>query len=73
MALSMVGFSPLILPHVEEAESREIVLFEQALVQELLFDLSNLQRLHASAVGSEFLSALFAECSEFGFRTSSQQ
>ena len=53
--------------HVEEAQAREGVGFEEALLQELLLDLFDLDGVHLSAVGSEFAGRLFAEGYKFGF------
>ena len=39
------------LLHIEKADARELIAFKQAAAQELLFDLTNLHRLHAAAVG----------------------
>ena len=47
--------------HVEEAEAWEGVGFEQALLQELLLDLLDLDRLHLAAAGSEFAVGLRAD------------
>ena len=50
--------------HVEEAEAREGVGFEQALLQELLLDLFDLDGLHLAAVGGEFPVGLGAQSDE---------
>ena len=54
--------------HVEEAEARAGVGFEQALLQELLLHLLDLDGLHLAAVGGELAGGLFAEGDEFGLR-----
>ena len=51
----------VLVGHVEEAEARECVGFEQAFLQELLLDLLDLHGLHLAAVGSEFAVGLGAE------------
>ena len=63
----------LFVGHVEEAEAREGVGFEQALLQELLLDLFDLNGLHLAAVWSEFAGGLFAERYQLGFRSSGQE
>ena len=54
--------------HVEEAEARQGVGFEQALLEELLLDLLDLDGLHLAAVGGELAVGLGAEGGEFGLR-----
>ena len=54
--------------HVEEAEARKCVGFEQALLQELLLDLLDLDGLHLAAIGGELAVGLRAEGGEFGLR-----
>src|ERR1035437_6590007 len=53
--------------HVEEAEAREGVGLEQALLQELLLDLLDLDGLHLAAVRGELAGGLFAESDELVF------
>ena len=59
IATSLVG-------HVEEAEAGQRVGFEQALLQELLLDLLDLNGLHLAAVGGQFAGGLFAQGDELG-------
>ncbi len=52
--------------HVEEREARERVRFEQALEEELLLDLLDLDCPHATAVGRELAGGLLAQGDERG-------
>src|SRR6201991_877452 len=55
------------MPHVKQAEAREVACFHQALVEELLLDLAKLRGLHFRAVGGEFALGLRTESYEFFF------
>jgi hypothetical protein len=49
------------LTHVEKTQARELVVLQQALVDELLLDLAKLDGLHAAAMGGQFAGGFSLE------------
>src|SRR5208283_1514842 len=58
--------SLLFVWHVEEAEARQRVGFEQALLEELLLHLPDLDGLHPPAIGGKLARGLFAQRNKLG-------
>src|ERR1035441_2804337 len=63
----------VVVGHVEEAEARQRVGFQQALLQELLLDLLDLDGLHAATIGGERAGSLLAQRDQLGFGGCGQQ
>src|ERR1700709_2039163 len=62
------AFWLLSVSHVEEAEAGKVAGGHQALVEELLLNLAELDGLHLGAVGSQFAFGLGFEIDEFLLR-----